>query len=352
MESDSSRYGSIALAALVVLSGLAVVATGGGLAATIDTETTDTSTQSDLTDSTVITDYNGSDPGYAFEASVQTQNDSEFRVLADGVVIETWGPTDLNQTGAIDTGSDGNADTWYYRASSSEVNSALQKVPIMSGENATVTFRAVDNATLSAENETYADANVTVDNVDGRIIFRGSAGAMTLEDAGGFEVFGLSILDTSPIAELSEDNVAINGSGTTMTLSLTEEGDNTSIAERFSNPIDSASSGDVVPMQLWVNNIPHQVYYESAPSDVDNSTTYGIFKPDSNEVTANIGDEYDGEDSVDVRFVGGQDFSLWTKAMNLGTFFGLEFVPFLGSMTTFGASLLLFGRTRRREMGA
>jgi len=305
---------SIAFAAFLVVGAVA----GPGLAADIDSETTDTTTQSALQAGDTVEDYDGTEQSDMALAVSATSTDPAVKIIDpdSGLTVHTFSADDLNQTDAVDTGSDGNADVWYFNATASQVNDAFQKVPITSGENQSVTVRIIDNATLDEQNQTMTNETVYLDGVTGRAVFPGTADSLSLA-TDGFQVLGFN-LSVDENAEFEQDNVAINGSGSTIAVNVFDgEG-----ADRFASAPDSAdasSAGDWVwTTQLWVNEQPHRVFYEEAPDSMEDSDTYGVYLPSEDEVMVNVGDFYDGEDSVDVRVKGNDAYGTITRLMNFG----------------------------------
>jgi hypothetical protein len=308
MNFSKRSIGSIVLVVALVLSAL----TAGSMAATVDTETTVTATQSELTTGTTIVDYAGEPLANGDVEANVTSTDPAFRVIdgETGMVVDTFSGTDLNQTGSVDTGTDGNADAWYYRTNVSE---AFQKVPINAGENKTVAIKIVDDRTLDEANETYTWLNVTVDGVADRAIFAGTDDALTF-DQDGWSVLGFD-LSVDDNVEWEQTDVGVNGSGSTVSLRVT----NATGADRFATSADGLSSGDWIwTSQLWINETPHKVYYESAPDDVDSSATYGVYDPTDDTVTAHLGDDYDGESYVDMRVVGNDAYDTLTRFQHFG----------------------------------
>ena len=305
---------SIAFAAFLVVGAVA----GPGLAADIDSETSDTSTQSALQAGDTVEDYNGSaqpDMGLAVSA---TSDNPEVQVIDPdtGIPVQTWSADDLNQTDAVDTGSDGNPDVWYFNATADEVNSAFQKVPITSGENQSVTIRIIDNASVDESSQTMTNETVYLDGVTGRAVFPGTSESLALA-TDGWQIAGFN-LSVDKNAEFEQDSVAINGSGSTIAVNVFDDVG----ADRFATAPDSAgasSAGDWVwTTQLWVNENPHRVFYEEAPDSVEDSDTYGVYLPSEDEVMVNVGDSYDDEDSVDVRVKGNDAYGTITRLMNFG----------------------------------
>ena len=309
MNINIRQLGSIALVAVLITSFM-----GGGMAAIIDQETSVTGTQSQLTSSSTVADYAGGPiANGSIEANV-TSTDPAFRVIdaETGMTIDTLKGDDLNQTGSLDTGTDGNADAWYYRTN---VSDAFSMVPINSGENKTVAVRIVDNHTLDDQNETGTWLNVTVEGVNGRAVFAGMDSNLDLFRDEGYSIFGYSLFDNSRTT-FEQSNVGINGTGSMVELDVW----NDSAAEDFSTSATDMSSGDWIwTTQLWIEDTnAHKVYYEEAPDDVDNDTTYGVYKPSMNAVDVNVGEEYSDMDAVDVRIIGNQAYGLSERFNNFG----------------------------------
>lgn len=350
----NSRVKSIGFALLVVFSAIGMVATAPAMAASVDSETTTTTTTSELTDGATVTKFNGSDTDQiaTLQASYATTK-PEIQIIdpATGATIETF----TNASNPDYFTSTGGTGPYYFNTTFNE--SDFGNVPMASGVNKSVTVRMIDNSSL-ADPGSADMANITVylENVDGRTILRGSAAAMDLESVGaGPFTLDLGVFGTKDIATYEESDVGVNGSGSTVTLDLTSEAGstNTSVADRFSDGVsDSASSGDwILSQQLFVNDEPQKVFYEEAPDSVDSTDTYGVYKPSSDEIVTNIGDEYDSN-SVDVRVIGNNAYGLTTRVLDFGVSGLTASIPFMGSLTMLGASLVLFGRTKRRSTEA
>lgn len=297
MQFSKRSVGSIALVAVLMLTAI----TAGGMAATL-------TSQSEVTGSTTVDNYDGSPLANGTVEGNVSSTDPAFRVIdaETDTVVETLKGDDLNQT--TDGGS-------YYHYEGN-VSDAFEQVPINAGESKTFAVEIVDNYTLDDANETSTFANVTVNGSTNRAVFAGTESNLDIVSDEGTEFFGFSLWGAEDMTTFEEDDVGINGSGSTVELDVWDD----NASEDFATSAEDKSSGDWIwTTQLWIEDeSAHKVYYESAPDDVDSDDTYGVYNPTTDSVDVNVGEQYEDDDNVDIRIVGNDAFSISERFNNFG----------------------------------
>lgn len=294
MSHDSSRQPLLWLGIVLLTMGL-VVGAAGAASPVLDTETSDTTTTSDIVADTTITSFEASQNNSTHvEASGLTANASmEVRDPDTGVVYYTNSSPDATNSSAGYYAWDINHSEW-------------DDFPATSGGNKTFELRVYNDSTVDDPDTT----NVTfyIESVDGRTVINvaepqiGDDAIATVKEA-GYSVLGV---DTdiemaglwAPEAIFDQGSVAVDGNGSTIKYALA----NDSVAERFGQSADDASSGDWVKSTvLTVDGTPVKVFDESAADDVDeNVDTYAVYENDSDDVTVYLGEDYENETTVDV----------------------------------------------------
>lgn len=304
-DSSIARIGVLATVALLLVSG-AVMA-----APTVDTETTDTTETSDLRDGDTVADFNASDTDQIRTLSFSVTSSMEPGVKAvdpdTGLTIRSW--TNDSEAITYDTSASG---THYYDFNVNE--SALNNMPIASGQNKTVTLRLIGNT--SADDPQTTNVTVYLDGVPGRTVRYVGADAESLSlGTDGFSVAGFNF-SVDPNAEIDSSSVAINGSDSTVTYHLADS----EAADRFDEAVASeAESGDwLLTQQLFIDSTAYKVYYQEAPDDVADGATYGVYKPGASDVVVHTGDDFADADSIDVRMVGNNAYGILTRIQAFG----------------------------------
>ena len=288
-----NKQDSWARTALLVL-GVVMVVTGSmgvvlAAAPTVDTETTETNTQSDLTDGTTI---NGFEANGSNETRVEAKFDSdkpkiEFQDPDTNEVLLTLDSDDLNET---------NSSQNYYGDNLS--HDEFSQFPMAPGENKSITVQFINNTNPSNPDTT----NITVyfeNSQDRGVVYVGESLASGNDveiDSDGFTVLNRSFFANEYFR--IEHTVESGGSNATTTFALA----NTSVADRVSQSHEDATREEWVSSTLMtVDGEPVRVYDTTAPDDVANgSSTYAVYRSSTNEIVLHYRDDYSAGDQVDV----------------------------------------------------
>jgi hypothetical protein len=345
---SDSRIGTSLAVLGTVLMLISVAAPAMAAAPTVDTETTDTSTTSDWTDGHTVTQFNASaDANSWIEASYDSQNASvEIADNETGEVHLT--NSSMEQTAAIDSSGDGSTDTWYYAWNLS--HDEMDQIPMDAEESKTLDVTFINDSAM--DNPDTTTIQVTLNNTDERaVVFVGDT---FTNDSNNFETetvqtaFGIEVLafgdfgSESTMADIQQDNVAVNGSQTTLTLALAES----NATDAFSAAAEDTEAGDFIrSQQVFVDGAPVPVYDSEAPDSANTTGTYGVYDAGTDEVVVHLGDEHESKSAVDVHAVGNDAYSFSDRF----DMFGLSaFMPFslLGGLGfgMFGAGLFITGR--------
>jgi hypothetical protein len=283
------------VAAVLAVVGLITVAAGGAFAAapTVDTETTDTATTSEITDGTVIQNFTANDSEASIIQADYDSDNPKVKVLDENNdTVTSYTASDMTET---------NTSQDYYNTTIN--HSVLNNVEISPGEQVNVTLRLINNTEVDSPDTT--NVTLTLDGADGRTVrvvdSSLSSDAFTA-DAAGFDipvvgtvsvpVFGTSG-DTSTYSP--DSSIPINGSNSTVEIHYA----NTSGASSLSTVADELSS------EAWAKGIavqtdegPVKTYVDAAPSDVNESNTYAVYDTGDDDLVIHTGDEYEGESSL------------------------------------------------------
>jgi len=280
---------------LLLVAIMLVAMTGGALAAapTVDTETANTSTTSDLTDGGTQTYNATTSSAIAWSAD---SNASSIEITQDGETVFEATPEHYD---AADTDSSGSNDTWYYNVSLADDGSDYEGLEIGAGESTTLNATLTNNIEADSPDTTnvswtFANGNeVAFADVDG------SSVVGPTEDGGILSsVFGSSDDETDPAK--ADTSVGIVGNETeTITVSVAD----TAMADAFGVAAESTESGDVIwASATSVGGDYVAVSNQEAP-DTDwfnDSSTYATFDADSETLTIHNVDESVNEDAEEV----------------------------------------------------
>lgn len=290
---------------LVVL-GIVLIATGlvAGAAPVIDTETTDTSTTSDVAADTTIVGFEAnSNNSTHIEASSLTANASMKLIDPDtGVVYYTNStPTATNETAGY-YAWDISHDEW-------------ENLPVKSGGNKTLTLRLINDTTVDDPDTT--NVTFSIEGAPGRTVVHissaqiGDDAIVKLGDPG----WGISVLDTdfelfgawAPEPTTSQDSVSIDGEDSTIKYHI----ENDSAASQYHRAAENKDDGETIWSTIVTADkraIP--VYKNNTPEDVnETSDSYAIYSGDENasDLKIHLGDSFENESSVNVFMKGNGD---------------------------------------------
>jgi len=315
---------AIALAALLVSAGAANV-----LAAkpSIDNETTNTTSTSELTDGSTINISDGgiNESDYHYVQYTADSNNSSVEITLNGTDDEGGAVFYENKTAeTIDSASD------TYRVNFSE--RVLADVPRAINENVTLDLTITNDT--EAENPDTTTIQVHLQNGDDRsVVYVSGADVSSDEDddiialnkskkIAGFEY---SSTDYSKVSGLNRD---VNGSATEVAVIY----GNDSVASDYSEAVASdAGSGDWVLMQAAaLDGTPVKVYNDAASDNVDEGDSYGVYESDiggESGTVYHLGDDYSDASSVEIESYGNKDYSpmsFWDVADAFGTWNGIK----------------------------
>jgi len=333
---------TLAMTAVVLVgaSGVAMAA-----APSVDTEATDTATQSALNDGDTVTTFNASASVNisTLQASYDSTNPGIKIVDPEtGDVIATY-TNSSNPDYFTETGSaSGNT---YYNTTFSEADFAA--VPMSASENKSVTLRLINDTTVDDPDVT----NVTIflENTDERAVVTASesfAGADVEETDPSLlsSVLGAESENTS---DVEADGVGVNGSQTTVYVVYHDD----TVAEPYETAADNKSawgglsstdyeSGDMIGDHIVrVEETPYAIYSDSAPERVLDASgaTYAVYDTVDGEPAHRIelGDAADGESSLDIETAGNQELGFLESPETFGDsgWFGLSMTADAGAST-------------------
>lgn len=306
--------GTVAVALLVAL---AVLATPGLAAApTVDTESTATTTTSNVTDGTVIAGFeaNSSNSSY-LEANFDSANASVEIIDPDTGVVHATNDSD----GMEVTNSSENYYAWDIG------HDELATIPHGANENKSVTIKLINNTDV--DNPDTTEITVYLETVDDRAVVYGGAEAAA-GNVGDVDVttevdeppLGLSILGSnSSTTSVSADSVSLGNTseGTTVhVIAANTSGEDPFSAASEDGFLMGTSDGDFIDAhQLQVAGHNHAVFLSEAPDGVVDGYTYGVTETVNGEdaYAVHIGDDYSGESSVDISTTANDDYGPWTS---------------------------------------
>lgn len=321
---DSIRKVLTALVALTVLT----TAVGGVMAAaTWDSETTTTSTQSDVTGSTTSIDvyYGDSSNATYFEVDGASTSNLTLEITpaengVDYLVYQNKTPDTVNSANghyAWNVSHDELADA------PRDVDGASYDVRVINQSSG----NEVLNSTGVTFNQANSDAkavmvvtNATTD--DAAAMTNLVADRLTISEKDG-GLFGVKASDLNPFSseENASDSVAtwsgyttVDGTNTTVEVVM----DNSSAADAYDAAAEDTESGEwMTGATLFVNGIPHKVYDSSAPDDADGTTV--VYDPDSDTLSVDTeGEDYQDVRTLSLRGTGNEGYKFGELVSNFG----------------------------------
>ncbi|SEW32907.1 hypothetical protein [Natrinema salifodinae] len=330
------------MVALVALAGIGAFA-GSSAAAepTVDSD-------SDLQDTDTWVDFNASEN--TTQKINYTNTDAQ-----DGALV-VWDPdTGDNASDAqVHAEFDNSSDAFYERNATADEygfnlsGDDLETVPMEAGENKSVKVTIANQSDWEGENANLTTMDVTLDNTMERSVMyigdhqvENEAYGLSHTDKDPKTVAGINIPFTGEQATSLDTSRDIDGSNTTVYAYMA----NDSVASHFDDnfgSLDSATWSDDTLAQLG-DDAAVKAYASSLPDDLDSSTS--ALKHDTSGSTdalvLELGDEHDGESSIDMQVNSDPGFS------DLFSAYGLE------AFSIGGFSLgVLFVVGGRRRLGA
>lgn len=296
------KAGGIGLLAIAVALAM-LVAPVMAAAPTVDTETTDTATTSDLTDGTTINFSANSSTKSYIEGSFDSTNASiEIVDPATGEVHASNDSAAMKQTFSNSTSS-----TYYYAWNMT--HSSLATMPMDAGQNKSVTIRFINDTSLESPDTT--EITVYLQNSDDRaVVYAGDGAAagtvtgldVTTETDDGIPLFG----SNSSTTTIEADNVGLgtNATGTTVHVIAA----NTSGEDPFTEATDSKWGGSYAESELHkghrlnIAGHKHAVFHTSTPDYLVDGYTYATTDEINGHdaYTVHVADDYSGESSLDI----------------------------------------------------
>lgn len=254
----------------------------------------------------------GTDSVSGFEAD--SGDHLEYSIASDGTDFSTDGTTNLKLNVTYDGVEHASLNTTNFDATtaSSTLNishAELETLPGTPGEATTVTVNAWGtdgSGTVTTSTDTFQADIVFSENRS--VIYpaenTNDASALSLDEPPEPGLFSLSSVpffgsdsDDEPDIATVESTRSINGSTTDIVVYNAQS----NVSDALDDATADASSEDpVLGTTVTLDGEPVPVFYESADSDiVDTSTdTYAVY--DGDKTVINLGDSYDGQSSVDV----------------------------------------------------
>lgn len=305
---------------LAVFMAIAMVSVGGAIAAepSLDDETTNTSTTSDVAEGDVIEDFNASASEYTY---IEYTADSDQSSLA--VQDPDTGTTYYSNSSVMTT----DETNGHYAVNISHDD--LSRVPVEANANTTVEV-AITNNTEVDNPDTYT-FNLTLAADGSRTVIDLNEDVASDDDIFSSETVGLfnikslaGIIGDHDVSEFEQDDLSIDGSNSTVEVYLT----NTTAQESFANATEGTEAGTLdVHLKSTMESgddeitVPH--FVDEAPDDVPDGQTYGVYDTDSNKVTYHLSEEdFEGKDEIDTLSVSSGDALGWTSVLSFSRDFG------------------------------
>jgi len=333
------------LAVLLALLGTTMLVAGAfGALASSSSSSPDYANATQVTDGSNMTQFNGSDTEAYYLNRSWASNNPEIHVQdpETNETIRTWTKSDLTET--VNNSTSG---TYYYRANFTEAH--LKEIEMDSGENKSIRFQMVANASVDEANETYTNWTVYAENVDGRTTYRLGETAAT-SDALALDTDGIQIetlgwhLFKDDYAEFEQSSVPINGSDSNVTLHYA----NSTSVDALDQSVSDYSDGEWAKRTLVEvetadgETVRMEAYKGSLPDDVDaKSDNYALINEQQDTVKVHLGDDFEGDTKVDSLAVRTND-DAWSYVSFYQTkLFGFDSLDF--TFDGFGSLLSLSG---------
>lgn len=300
-------------------------------APTIDTETGNTATTSDIQSGTTLAGFNASETNQSTVATFGDNSSSPTveisRNDSDNVVLSNDTLTNVTAGNFDGTASDDRDTQWNMTFNHSEIAdlerainaNVSTDVTLINGSNQTDTrtvrfFIETDNST-TVQNLDDVDADPDTSNAPVEVTEDASSGLFDLQ----IDTLGISATDFS---ELDTDDRAIDGENTDVVIVLSNE----SVGDDAANAVasDAADGEPLYGMTLVAagdeTTMPIRVYNEEPPDEIDDAEdgdTYAVYEEagvgGEDAITIHLGSAYEDDDDVAV-----------TGVLNAGTWAQIE----------------------------
>lgn len=305
---NSSRSAGILLALVVLVSAMGI---GFAAAPTVDTETINTASTSELTDGDTVANFNASDVNISTLQMNVDSTDPGLKIVdpeTNETIKSITADSEFTQTYNDSTNS-----TYHYNVTLQQ--SDFSTVAMDASENKTVTLRMVNNT--SASNPDTSNITIYLENTDERAVVRAGSTAessglidITEDDPSSLAFWAESMNHST----LDTDNVGINGTNTTVYVVYADAdaaAPYEAAAEDKKGLLFSSDyeEGDrIKDQQVMLEGTHYAAYSDAAPDDVadKDEATYAAYETLDGEPTHRIelGEDFEGETSVDVETVG------------------------------------------------
>ncbi len=226
---------------LLLVLVMVLAATGGALAAapTVDTETTNTTTTTELNDGGTQAYNDTTSSLIAWEAD---SANSKIEITQDGETLYEATPENYS---AVDSGSDGNLDLWYYNISLADDGSDYRGLEVGAGQSVTLNVTITNNT--AADSPDTTTISYTFANTDASALVA-SESPETQTSTGIFSsLSAFSILDNDSGATdvgtvMAQDSITITEGTSTVTLETL----NSNLTDAYTASTNDASEGDLV----------------------------------------------------------------------------------------------------------
>lgn len=312
---------------LTVLVAIAVVASMAGLGAaaaawdtTNDANSTTTSDISGATTTVTFNPDNTTKDLYIEVDSATTSNLSvEFSPATDGVdhvVYENATPDTVNATSGNYAWTIGHGELSEIPR---EATGGTYNVTVYNTSDGTELLNTEVVLDSTGVNEKRAIISVADDSADG------DASALTplVADRLDLETESAGWTNTLNVfSDANETDVAtwsgyttVNGTNSTVTVSM----DNSTAASAYDAAAEDRDDGEALKLStVSINGIPHLVYNDEEPEDYPDDATLVTYDDTNDELTIELGDEYENVSTVNVRSTGGAGYSFSEAWSNFG----------------------------------
>ena len=297
---------------LAVVAVLVAAMAGGALAAapSINTETTNTSSTSDLTDGDTQAD--NATTSTSLNWSADSAN-SSVEITQDGRTLFTASPENYS---AVDTGSDGNPDLWYYNVSLADAGTDYDGLEAAANENVTLNVTLTNDTEVNDPDTT--NISYEFENGEERAFIAGTTDDTEVEADGG--TFSLSSVkfwqnDSDAGAARVTDSTTI----TTDTSTIEIDVQRTDAVDSFGAAADGADGLTLVAFAN-VNDQTVPVFVGSADAEwLDDDEAYVMLDESGETATvenANALVDSESAEEIDVQLVGNEALGfLETRSM-------------------------------------
>ena len=303
-----------------MLVALAVTAVPLGMAAkpSLDSETTNTTTTTDVTNDSVLSD---------FDASASNHTYIEYTADSDNSAVKIKDPDTgtvyYKNTSVMTT--DGTNGHYAVNISHDE----LADMPVEANKNTTATV-VITNNTEASNPDTFS-FNLTLAADGSRTVVDLNNDVASNEDSFSSKTLGLfgieslaGLVGDHEVSSLDQNDLSVNGSNTTVTVYLS----NQTAQDAFSAATKGTEAGVLdVDLSATMDTgskevvVPH--FIDEAPdTDALDGTTYGVYHTDSNKIVYHLGDEFDGKSEIDSMSVKSGNALSWGSVLSFSRDYG------------------------------